>query len=147
MPDTSITVSFRDQYTAGVRNMANNTRAFSQEAQQMINRLRDLGTRQDELVRKQAQLRTSTDAARRAMQQAQRAYAENASEINRTNLEQATEQYQNLQEQLRMFGDESRRVRREASQLQGDLSRLQNRAGSGGNGGSGGLAGARSMLT
>ena len=147
MPEASIVVSFRDQYTAGVRNMANNTRAFSQEAQQMINRLRDLGTRQDELVRKQAQLRTSTDAARRAMQQAQRAYAENASEINRTNLEQATEQYQNLQEQLRMFGDESRRVRREASQLQGDLSRLQNRAGSGGNGGSGGLAGARSMLT
>ena len=148
MPDTSITVSFRDQYTAGVRNMANNTRAFSQEAQQMINRLRDLGTRQDELVRKQAQLRTSTDAARRAMQQAQRAYAENASEINRTNLERATEQYQNLQEQLRMFGDESRRVRREASQLQGDLSRLQNRAGNGGgNGGSGGLAGARTMLT
>ena len=147
MPEASIVVSFRDQYTAGVRNMANNTRAFSQEAQQMINRLRDLGTRQDELVRKQAQLRTSTDAARRAMQQAQRAYAENASEINRTNLEQATEQYQNLQEQLRMFGDESRRVRREASQLQGDLSRLQNRAGSGGNGGSGGLTGARSMLT
>lgn len=147
MPEASIVVSFRDQYTAGVRNMANNTRAFSQEAQQMINRLRDLGARQDELVRKQAQLRTSTDAARRAMQQAQRAFAENASEINRTNLEQATEQYQNLQEQLRMFGDESRRVRREASQLQGDLSRLQNRAGSGGNGGSGGLTGARSMLT
>ena len=148
MPEASIVVSFRDQYTAGVRNMANNTRAFSQEAQQMINRLRDLGTRQDELVRKQAQLRTSTDAARRAMQQAQRAYAENASEINRTNLERATEQYQNLQEQLRMFGDESRRVRREASQLQGDLSRLQNRAGNGGgNGGSGGLAGARTMLT
>lgn len=121
--------------------MTNNTRAFSRQADQMINRLRDLGARQDELVRKQAQLRTSTDAARRAMQQAQRAFAENASEINRTNLEQATEQYQNLQEQLRMFGDESRRVRREASQLQGDLSRLQNRAGNGG------LAGVRSMLT
>ena len=149
MPEASIVVSFRDQYTAGVRNMTDNTRAFSQEAQQMINRLRDLGTRQDELVRKQAQLRSSIDAARRTMQQAQRAYAENASEINRTNLERATLQYQNLQEQLRMFGDESRRVRREASQLQGDLSRLQNRAGNGngGSGGTGGLAGARALLT
>ena len=147
MPEASIVVSFRDQYTAGVRNMSNNTRAFSQEAQQMINRLRDLGTRQDELVRKQAQLRTSTDAARRAMQQAQRAYAENASEINRTNLEQATEQYQNLQEQLRMFGDESRRVRREAPSYKGISPVCRTGRGSGGNGGSGGLAGARSMLT
>lgn len=138
MPDASIAVSLKDLYTSGVKSMTDRTKAFSKEADTMIGRLRDLGTKQDELVRKQSKLKTSLEDARKELNQAQKAYKANSDEINRTNLERATEQFETLQEQLRSFRDESSRVRREASQLQSDLSKMDNRAGSGGIGGSSG---------
>lgn len=132
--------------------MSDSTRAFSQETQQMITRLQNLGSRQDWLVQKQARLRSSIREVQEAMKQLRRDNAANPSAENEARLNLMTEQYQRLQEELRMFGDESRRVRREASQLNDEISRLQNRAGNGnggngGNGGSGGLTGVRSMLT
>ena len=136
MPDASIAVSLKDLYTSGVKSMTDRTKAFSKEADTMIGRLRDLGTKQDELVRKQSKLKTSLEDARKELNQAQKAYKANSDEINRTNLEKATEQFENLQEQLRSFRDESSRVRREASQLQSDLSKMENRAG-----GTGGTSG------
>lgn len=132
MPD--IAVSLRDQYTSGVKSMTEKTKSFSKEAETMINRLRDLGTKQDELVRKQAKLQTSTEAARKEMQAAQKAFKENSDEINRTNLEKATEQYYSLQEQMKAFRDESNRVRKEAGNLQSELSKMDNQAGSMGGG-------------
>lgn len=136
MPDASIAVSLKDLYTSGVKSMTDRTKAFSKEADTMIGRLRDLGAKQDELVRKQSKLKTSLEDARKELNQAQKAYKANSDEINRTNLEKATEQFENLQEQLRSFRDESSRVRREASQLQSDLSKMENRAG-----GTGGTSG------
>lgn len=141
MPDASIAVSLKDLYTSGVKSMTDRTKAFSKEADTMISRLRDLGTKQDELVRKQSKLKTSLEDARKELNQAQKAYKANSDEINRTNLERATEQFETLQEQLRSFRDESSRVRREASQLQSDLSKMDNRAGASGGASGGSILG------
>ena len=86
MPEASIVVSFRDQYTAGVRRMSDSTRAFSQETQQMITRLQNLGSRQDWLVQKQARLRSSIREVQEAMKQLRRDNAANPSAENEARL-------------------------------------------------------------
>lgn len=104
---------------------------FGRSTQDVDNRLAALSHRQTALASEMARVRTQMDAARNAVSDARRAYRQLNDETNRTNLQNAYQEYDRLNNRLRQFQREGRLAEQEMSNLRSAQSRLNNQAGGG----------------
>lgn len=121
----------RDGISQALNNMRDAANRFGRSTQDVDNRLAALSHRQTALASEMARVRTQMDAARNAVSDARRAYRQLNDETNRTNLQNAYQEYDRLNNRLRQFQREGRSAEQEMTNLRSAQSRLNNQAGGG----------------
>lgn len=119
MPDVSIAVSARDNFSATLRSMSANTRSFDKELDLMQSKLTALG-------RTKASLTVDVADAKRALQEAQKAYralGDEATEADRAaaraDFEAAQTNLDNLQAKLKAVTDATRETQNAMTSMAG----------------------------
>lgn len=143
MPEVSLIVSARDNFSNVIRNLSRETNAFDRNLEELQGQL-------DTLNRNRTVLRVDMEEARREVQQAQRAFRELGDETSRLSLESAIQQADAVRDNYREVERAIRDTQRAMRDLNSDDSRRNNRAGNGGGAGGdngGGSGGASSLAT
>lgn len=141
MPEVSLIVSARDNFSNVIRNLSRETNAFDRNLEELQGQL-------DTLNRNRTVLRVDMEEARREVQQAQRAFRELGDETSRLSLESAIQQADAVRDNYREVERAIRDTQRAMRDLNSDDSRRNNRAGNGGGAGGdngGGSGGASSL--
>lgn len=121
----------RDGISQAFNNMRDAANRFGRSTQDIDNQIAALSRRQTALASEMARVRTQMDAARNAVSAARRDYRQLNDETNRTNLQNAHQAYDRLNNQLRQFQREGRLAEQEMANLRSAQSRLNNMAGVG----------------
>lgn len=135
MPDVSILISARDNYSQAIVNMRNANAGFTRDISGMQQRL-------DALNRTKASLKLDASQMRRQIQDAQKAIRNlNGEAADTSELRRLQEEYERIQQNLNLVSREARNAQRDLEDLSRIENRGENRAGNnrrGGNGNNGG---------
>lgn len=120
MPDVSIAVSARDNFSPALRTMSSNTKAFSKDMDDLRHKLTEVG-------RTKARLTVDVTDAKRALKEAQKEYqnlSADATEAERTaaraKFEAAQENLDSLQAKVRAVGSDYRETTQAIRKLEGE---------------------------
>lgn len=122
MPDVSLMVTARDNYSAAISKMCTVSKEFQAQMTQLDARLTKLNNNK-------ATLRVSADQAKSELQAARKQFAATGDEVDRLNLLAAQSNYDNIQSNLKLVGDMARKTEQDMRGLTDELTRQQNRAG------------------
>lgn len=137
MSEASIVLKLLDQLSPGLSAVRRATDQSGKSFDDLAAKVTALRQKNDALNKNYSELQTRLLDARRAVQEATKAYKDNADEVNRTNLQQAQEQYKTLTDQLNDFRSASADTRKEIRELQTEMRKMDT-----GGGGSTGWGGA-----
>lgn len=123
MPDVSIAISAKDNFTEALRKMMSGTESFH----------KDLGELQTDLNRlngTKASLKVDLADARRELQTARKEFERLGDAASRTKFEAAQGKFDNLQSNLRLVSRGAQQAERDMQSLAGTVNKTQNRFGS-----------------
>lgn len=132
MPDVSIEISARDNYSNTITSMRNSNQSFNKDLEGTQNAISDLLKKQDALSQMKKKMQTDLDEASASLKQAKKAFADNNDEINRTNLETAHENYNKISDDLKNLNSEAKDTQKSIRSLSEEQSKQENKAGTGG---------------
>ena len=139
--EASIVLKLSDQTSAGFSSAKRSASELEKEYATLAQKIGDLQTKNKALNESYASLQTKLVDAKKAVQDATKAYKESADEADRIKLTKAQEEYKTLTDQLYEFKTASADTRKEIRELQDTMRRMDDGAGSGsGSGSSGGSA-------
>ncbi len=139
--EASIVLKLSDQTSAGFSSAKRSASELEKEYATLAQKIGDLQTKNKALNESYAGLQTKLVDAKKAVQDATKAYKESADEADRIKLTKAQEEYKTLTDQLYEFKTASADTRKEIRELQDTMRRMDDNAGSGsGSGSSGGSA-------
>lgn len=101
MPETSIVITAKDNYSNALKTMSTANRSFGKD-------LDDLQKKLDTLNKNKATLKVDTDQARKALREAEAAFAATGEAAKKTDLEAANEQYEQARRNLSLLTKELR---------------------------------------
>lgn len=120
--DISIAISAKDNFTQAVTTMRNANQSFSKDLEGLSEKLKALnGTR---II-----LKADTDKARKALQDAQKAYEDCGDAAQEAALKAANANYEQARRNLKLIGDEARNTEKAIVNFSDTQSRAVNRAG------------------
>ncbi len=124
----SIAATLADKISPGVNSIRSAFKSLSKDSDEVRNKISALQTKQGELIKVQAQLKTNLVEANKAVKEATKAFTDSGDAISKVNLDKAHEKYLSLTEQLKGFREEAKRTNSEIRGLQTEQSKLSNTA-------------------
>lgn len=127
MPDVSIAVTLKDQYSPGVKAMQSANKAFDKSLDEVNEGIRQNDQKILALRKSHAELKTQLDAASNALSAARKEYKQSSSPENFQGLKEAHERYEQLKESVQNTAEQMRQARKANRELNEELGRMQNR--------------------
>lgn len=138
MAEANIIIKAIDQFSAKINSMVNANKGFNKSLEESQRQAQQLAQRQDALIRKQAELKTSLDAASKALKEAKKNFQDTGDAAQAEELRTAHENFDRLKESISGTSQELKDCRKEMRALDDENRRRGGGGGSGG--GSGDLA-------
>lgn len=129
MPEVSIVVSARDSFSPSIKNMTNNMRGFSKEAEEAAKEIQNLEKKQESLCDQQAKLRVHMDELKSSLSAARKEFKLTGDETSRLNLESVYKEIAKVSDASNSCNREIRDTGRALHELDGIQSKSGNRAG------------------
>lgn len=124
MPNVSIAISVRDNYSTALRTMRSSMRGFDKDLEGTQRKLEALNNTK-------ATLKVDADQLRRTLREAEKQYASTRSEADRLNLELANANYENARQNLDLVTREAKQTQKALMELSDTSNRIENRASTG----------------
>ncbi|MEG1492219.1 MAG: tape measure protein, partial [Oscillospiraceae bacterium] len=143
--NVDLMISAKDNYSSAIQKMATTTRSFSKD-------MNGLSLRLSEINKNKTTLQLDASRAKSELVSAKKQFLETGNEAARLNMISKQTDFNNINSNLKLVSDQARQTEHDMRNLTDELSRQQNRAGSGGKGGAMemvrqiGAAGATQML-
>lgn len=131
MKNVSILMTLIDRVSSSAKSISAGYKSLSKDADEAQNKLSALASKQNYLVKQQAQLKTSLAEAAQKVKEATKAFKESGDEISRISLSKANEDYIRLKQSVSEYGAEIKRTAAESRNLTAEQSKLASRAGGG----------------
>lgn len=122
MPDISLMVSARDNFTANLSKMGSASRVFQSQ-------LKQLDAQLSLIDRERVTLKVSTDDARKQLMDAKRHFMETGDEMDALAYKEAQLNFDNMTRNLKLAEDSAKQTTKSMKELKDEFSRQQNRAG------------------
>ncbi|MEY8372648.1 tape measure protein [Merdimmobilis hominis] len=129
MGGIDILLSVRENASDQFLSIHNSNKTLQKGLEGTEAQLQSLEKKQESLRRSMGKLAVTMEDAGKTLKEAKKAYRENADEINRTNLEHASEQYQKVREEMRSLQKESKATQNAMAELNITRSKMENQAG------------------
>lgn len=129
MPEVSILVSARDSFSPSIKNMTNNIRGFSKEAEEAAQEIQNLEKKQESLCDQQAKLRVNLDELKSSLSAARKEFKLTGDEASRLNYEKAFKDIEKGTVAIRENTRAQRENDKAQRELMGTQSKGSNRAG------------------
>lgn len=124
MADASVVLKLLDQLSPGLSAVRRATDQTGKSFDEMAGKVSALQTKNKGLNEEYAKLQTQIVDAKKAVQEATKAYKESGDEASRTNLQKAQEQYKGLTDQMQAYKAASADTRKEIRELKNEMRRL-----------------------
>lgn len=111
MPESSIIITSKDNYSTGVRAMAAVTKSFSKDTD-------DMQTKLDKLNKTKATLKVEADKAKQELKEAQKAFADTGDEISRLQVVSKATTLENIQQNLKLVTKGANEVQKSMQQTE-----------------------------
>lgn len=128
MKNVSILMTLIDRVSSSAKSISAGYKSLSKDADEAQNKLSALASKQNYLVKQQAQLKTSLAEAAQKVKEATKAFKESGDEISRVSLNKANEEYIHLKQSVSEYGSEIKRTAAESRALAAEQSKLGSRA-------------------
>lgn len=135
MPNNSLSITLKDNYSAALSNIRNANKAFGQDLSGLQNKLNAINNNK-------ASLKLEIEDAKRKLAEMKKGFTDLTDEVKRAEIRTAEADYEQARQNLKQLERAANDTRREMRELSDEANRADNRAGSGGiRGGSGGSNG------
>lgn len=125
MADASVVLKLLDQISPGLSAVRRATDQTGKSFDELAGKVSALRTKNEGLNKEYAALQTQLVDAKKAVQEATKAYKESGDEVSRTNLQKAQEQYKDLTDQMTAYKSASADTRKEIRELQNEMRKLE----------------------
>lgn len=124
MPEVSIVISARDNYSNAITKMRNTNQAFNKDMDSMQAKL-------DTLNKNKATLKLETDAARKQLKDAEAGYRSLGTAAEKSEMETANANYEQARRNLSLLSKEVRQTEKDMANYETTVSKATNRGGVG----------------
>ena len=128
MPDVSIAISAKDNFSSTITTIRNSNQAFDKDLEKTSRGIDSFLKKQSALSDMKKKMQTDLDDASNALRKARRAFAETNDEANRTNLEKAHENYNKVASDLKNLNNEAKQTQKSIKELSKEQSKQDNKA-------------------
>ena len=128
MPDVSIAISAKDNFSSTITTIRNSNQAFDKDLEKTSRGIDSFLKKQSALSDMKKKMQTDLDDASNALRRARRAFAETNDEANRTNLETAHENYNKVASDLKNLNNEAKQTQKSIKELSKEQSKQDNKA-------------------
>lgn len=123
MPETSIVITGKDNFSQAVTTMRNANQGFNKD-------LTGLQTKLDTLNRTKVSLKVETDKARSELKAAEKQFVKTGDAADKLKLEMANQNYENANRNLKLVSSNAKQAEKDMVSLTNVTSKAENRAGS-----------------